>query len=1064
MARVDLQPVAIGLIDERWGTSTIDSTRSSYTESGPRPGSAVANTNIQDAVPIITGSQNYAVDVSVTKSGDPSIHERGAAVAWKLDYEANTEWRGWSDVNFVTSARCLYADTTDAMVDVDICTLPKSQTVMAVFNTNDASEHTLTRTLDETTQEFGASTTVVSTGRGPSTIFALPDDKVLVLDIRGNTTDGPVVMIDANGDGTGWETYSAEPFPTAVAGTPERARARYSNEQVMCWIQNASDLLQYASSDLGATYTLVSSFANELSWGLSATPAGTFVLAYISAADDKLYVKRFGNAFQSQGNSPAIQVATVTDATEVYEIEITCDSDGRLYIFMSHPNDTSEGDPGRVYVYMSANDGSSWSLLSNGPVFPGTDGSNNDVRFQKMSATWSRGQCYLVGERTSAPEGLVVFTLSGWSNINNGESHTTGGRNCFTTTVSGTVSTVTTAGMWFPLAVPWGRATGYATNDPGAGTAVLTGGPDAQHLVIAGGASLYYDATMNAATTVSVDRVVCWRCKVTTGSVYSSIQIGIQLNNPLAGGANRSTVDVRFKTDGIKLVDQNDATVVENIAIDCTDYRDYLLRVNERSVEFYYRNDAEDNWTQGGTLTLTQVALSAGYTTQYLKWGQFVGSVQSEWEFMTHQFNGSSASVNFLAKARNFTKAIGKRITSTGYPLPGAGSSSLVTRLKYVGAFARVKEEEDGDYTITPERDYGISSVFPQESPSPTKVWKSLTSSTAANQVVVCDFGSITRFDEKLPFVVVQNANWKAATVEYSTNGTDYTSCGTLNLAYGFEASTFTRSGDVVVPASGSAVTGSRWMHADEFVGGTALLTNGGTTTAHEIASNTAGDWKTGSSVIGRLRLADTTSAAASGSIDLVAHSGVFVMSSLTDVDIRYIRITITASATPSGFFEAGTIAVGSCFVPGKRWARGWSVRTEPVVESSTDSHGTARIKQKGPNRRSLTMNWDHGALMGRVRSSISSADYVSAAGGSEALAGRGDVWWQLQGLLSRAKGGELPVVAIQEVPAATATITDRSMYLFGLLESSVTVNHVNGDSGSNEFVRIEAIKVTELT
>ena len=1066
MARVDLQPVAIGLIDERWGTSNIDSTRSSYDESGARPGSAVANTNVQDAVPIITGSQSYAIDLSVTKSGDPSIHERGAAVAWKLDSEANTEWRGWSDVNLVTSARCLYADTTDAMVDVDTCTLPKSQTVMSVFNTNDASDHTLVRTLDESTQEFGASTTVVSTGRGPSTIFALPDDKVLVLDVRGNTTDGPVVMVDANGDGAGWETYSSEPFPTAVAGTPARARARYANEQVMCWIQNASDLLQYASSDLGATYTLVSSFANALSFGLTATPAGTFVLAYISAADDKIYVKRFGNAFQSQANTSTIEVASVTNTTETYEIELTCDSDGRLYLFMSHPCDFSEGDVGRTQVYMSANDGSSWSLLSNGPVFPGSNGSNNDVRFQKLSATWSRGRCYLIGERDNGPEGLVAFTLSGWSNINNGESHTTGGRNCFTTTTgSGSSSAVTTAGMWFPVALPWGSASGYATNDPGAGTATLTGGPDSQHLQLAGGASIYFDATLASATTASVDRVCIFRMKCTTNnSVGTNIKVGAQMNNVLAGGSNRSTVDLRFRTTALRLVDQQSETNRVDLTIDCTEYRDYMIRMNETAVEAYYRDDASDNWTSIGTLTLTSSATSTGYTTQFVKWGNFMASRQSEWEFFAHQFNGSSASVNFLAKARNFTKAIGKRITSTGYPLPGVGSTSLVSRLKYVGAFARVKEEASGDYTITPERDYGISSVFPQESPSPTKVWKSLTASASSNQVLVCDFGAVTRFDEKLPFVVVQNANWKSANVEYSTNGTDYTSAGTINLAYGFESSTFTRTGDVVVPSSGSAVTGARWMHADEFVGGTALLTDGGTTTAHEIASNTAGDWKTGSSVVGRLRLADTTSAAASGSIDIVAPSGVFVMSSLTDVDIRYIRITITASATPSGYFEAGTIAVGSCFVPGKRWARGWSLRTEPVVESSVDSHGTTRIKQKGPNRRSLTMNWDHGALMGRVRSSISSVDYVSATSGSEALAGRDDVWWQLEGLLDRAKGGELPVVAIQEVPATTSTITDKSMYLFGLLESSVTVNHVNGDSGSNEFVRIEAIKVTELT
>ena len=1067
MARVDLQPVAIGLIDDRWSSSAISSTYSSYDQTGPRPGSAIANTNIQDAIPVLSGSQTYAIDVSVTKSGDPSIQERGSALAWKLDSEANTEWRGWSDVNLATSARIVYADTSNEMIDVDSCTTPKSQKVVCVFNTNDASAHTLTRALAESSQDFAASQTVVSAGRGPSTIFALPDDRVLVLDVRGNTTDGPVVMIDPDGDGATWSTYSAEPFPTAIAGTPARARARYANEQVMCWIQNASDLLQYASSDLGATFSLVGTTANTRSFGLAATPAGNFILAYIDDTGNELLIKRFGNAFQDFQAAQKVKVDDVSNVTEAYEIELTCDADGRLYLFMSHPNVFSGGTPSRTYVYMSANEGVSWTLLNNGPVFSGSDGGNSNLRFRRLSATWSMGRCYLFAERNaSTDEGIVCFTLAGWSNINNGESHTTSGRNALTTTTaSGSSSNKTTAGMYYPVLTPWSTATGYVTNDPGAGTATLAGGPDSQELRLAGGGVIYFDSTLAAATTSSVDRVAFFRMKCSdNNSVGATVKVGMQINNILAGGSERSTVDIRVKENGIRLVDQQSETNRVDITLDCTVYRDYILRVNEKNVEAYYRLDASNNWTQIGTLTLTSTATSAGYTTEFVKWGNFAANKESEWLYFAHNFNGSSAEINFLAKARNFTKAIGKRITSLPYPLPGVGSDSLVTRMKYLGAFARVKEEASGDYTISPEYDYGIENIFPHESPSPADIWKAATLSFGNDRVIAVDFGALTKFEEKLPFICIKNANWKTADVHYSTDGGSWVSLGQINLAYGFENSQYSLSGNIVTPNTASAVTGARWIHADEFVGGTALLTSGGTTTAHEIESNTSGDWNTGSSVVSRLRLKETASAAASGTIDIVSPNGIFLPTAFADAEFRYLRITINGSKTPDDYFEAGSIAVGACVVPGKRWARGWNLKTTPVVDSTTNSHGTKTIRQRGPNRRSVSFNWDDGAKVDRVRSGIGTADYQSAASGTPALAGRDDVWFQLEGLLHRAKGGELPVCVIQRVPDSASTITDPSMYVFGTMDSALSINHVLGESGVGEFIRCETITVTELT
>ena len=85
------------------------------------------------------------------------------------------------------------------------------------------------------------------------------------------------------------------------------------------------------------------------------------------------------------------------------------------------------------------------------------------------------------------------------------------------------------------------------------------------------------------------------------------------------------------------------------------------------------------------------------------------------------------------------------------------------------------------------------------------------------------------------------------------------------------------------------------------------------------------------------------------------------------------------------------------------------------------------------------------------------------SAGGSNALAGRDDVWFQLDGLLDRARGGELPVVAIQEIPSSTSTITDRTQFVFGYMQSSVGVNQVAGRDSPYDFIRVETIQIKEI-
>ena len=91
MARVDRTPQGIGPVDARYTESALDASLSSYTEAGPRPGPAVATNAQQNASPIVSGAQDEALDVKVSKSGDPSIERRGAAYLYKLDTDASAD-------------------------------------------------------------------------------------------------------------------------------------------------------------------------------------------------------------------------------------------------------------------------------------------------------------------------------------------------------------------------------------------------------------------------------------------------------------------------------------------------------------------------------------------------------------------------------------------------------------------------------------------------------------------------------------------------------------------------------------------------------------------------------------------------------------------------------------------------------------------------------------------------------------------------------------------------------------------------------------------------------------
>jgi len=88
--------------------------------------------------------------------------------------------------------------------------------------------------------------------------------------------------------------------------------------------------------------------------------------------------------------------------------------------------------------------------------------------------------------------------------------------------------------------------------------------------------------------------------------------------------------------------------------------------------------------------------------------------------------------------------------------------------------------------------------------------------------------------------------------------------------------------------------------------------------------------------------------------------------------------------------------------------------------------------------------------------------DYVGPTTGIP-MVGDEDVLYRLFGHLQEMESGQVPCVAIEEIPDADTTLTDSTRFVYGRLTSSARGNGTAGDLGVNEQQRIEALVFDEI-
>jgi hypothetical protein len=1052
VARVDRTPQGIGPVDARYVEGALSASLSSYTQAGPRPGPAVATTAKQNASPILSGAQDEALDVKVSKSGDPSIERRGAAYLYKLDSETSPDdYRGWASPVFAQRAATVHFSTTAAITSLDACTDRDDQRVTVLF-AEGATTPLSTRTLTEATQALTASAQVLTLGggagsmRGPASITSLPDGRRVILEWYGPANlQGPTSYTQSIYGGS-WVELSDDPFPGGtswVSGSVDGLWIRYARGQIIALITDTGGYLhQLASADLGSSWRYVEAVAGVSGQGVGVDvyPDGTILVVYHRTATNKLTAVRLGSAFAPISEAPAVDLPTRADVTQAeVPLTVTVDADGTAYaITYDSVNDGASS----LYLitYESTDGGITWTEYTDGPI-----GSLEIGDWSMLRSVASNGRIHLFGATDNLTAGASMFTLSGWHNVTPGPNHTNPTRDGFMGAYGGTARL---GGQWWSVTTPTSGNTGYTPS--GSGSGVIAGTSDDAYLaVITSAASNRFYLAQQAGVTAGADAAVAWSCEVISGGALSTTDIGVTLRHRNLSG-NLITLEVNLSaTDQIRF---SDGTTAITVSADVTARRDYILELSGGSTaRLYSRPSPADLWELHGTITVTPGAAS---TTARTTWGHLnAAASSSRWWWVTHRHEDIEL---LRSHGQGIGDQVGKRIAGVPYPLPGIGSSTASAFLRVVGGHNRPLSSPD--FNLDPAYDYPIGAVFPTASPSPSATWRTTADGTNTDLVIELQGGQDSRLDEALPVVVVRGANFDRLEVSTGDATPTYTLRGTLDLRFPSVAYTLTGDAGEVAGAPGTV---TRWLHADELVGG---YLDFGSGVRRRITSHTAGYLANTATVKPVFRINDPGGVPASGSMTPIHHSGVLVLSGYTPAPVRYWRLRIPTQTTAEGYYEAGTIALGALVVPGKRWADGFSYAVEPVISSSDSQSGTRRIEERGPPRRRLTVSWSHGSKIDRLRGNASQVDHLSAGPATPALAGRDDVLWQLEALQKRAQSGRIPVVVVPQIPSQTATITDPSLYLFGLIEGSVQAAQVVGDEGVDEYVRVESLTVTELT
>mgnify|MGYP003109184950 FL=1 len=915
--------------------------------------------------------------------------------------------------------------------------------------------------------------------------------------INDETDNAATIRTYTSTDGTTWTTRSREAIKDRIltgsstgSGSSFRdhdiqnVQIAQTNGVILLMIETEFNdtaatkrnrLIQYASSDNGATFSLVTT-DNEIddhsfkSIALYASE-GQFSFAYIGATAETHYM-RIPSAYTSAHRLrdslayQTISTETVAAGSNDYmisgELAAWTDEDASHHVIIQLIS--SNG----VFAELYSENFFDWRLMgvdSNGAgrVFNTGDASTNF--FNLNALTWT-GRSVVLCEptTTSTNASILMVELGGYSTVSlpvqKGFRSATGLGN-----PQSESSRMSYTETYFGHDL-FGN---YSNLTAAAGTETL--GADGVTI----GSGKKYTRTLTTAGMTTSDIVglgLIVRCRLTPttgggigGSIHTSIR-GIELT--IDDTSSDYNVQVQITQTKIAVYDVNaGATAGSLTGLTLENGVEVLVGFSSGKIDVWYRQTQNLSANRKFLKALTITGLNNGgggsSNKQEIVFGHlnFVSSISTAIQEI-HIANG----FNFAENLHGFSSP--DDLQTRAYPTTG--------RYAYVTDNVSISPADgptyEGDeYKITPTSNYPIDNIFHSVSPTPRVPWQSESVSAGSNVAeqfiaIKLDSDTSVHIDESLTNDIVglhiSNFNFRTAKLEYYSSGS-WTVLDTFDCAIKSQGNTQGRTLRGVTGADNEP-----YLTYNECKDWYVQINTASGFVWRKIVSNSEGVFGGSSTTTKQavLTLDQSVTSSTNATVYLVPKSFTLLVN-LNGRRVEALGLRITTNPSYDDCFKIGTLVLGSVLIPGKQYQRGRSISINAGTETTEAQDGTRYARNQKPSQRQFRIAWTEGVDTRQLQGLDPTPDYWtgSTTSGAEPIAIDGDVPDLLLGLVSYLQGSSKPIVYLPSISKTddTKELTRQTEQALVTLESDVTIEHVIGDELVSEVFRIATINLLEV-
>ena len=1067
--------------DPRFRWDAYDSTQSTVTQAGPQPGIPEAQ-NETEMVLETTGTQaaDTRLKIKTVRGGHPDLD--AARFVWQFQGDSGSQWRGWDPPTSISGFEFIDYSTTAGMWHNFHARVHPDGTVVVAAD----QQHRYVKAWARNASTGGWSQVTVY-DRGSAQTYSswpclvvLPSGRMLCF-FWAESTAGTYQVRNYYSDDSGasWTPAQKGCLPAGVATAtyhPGMIRGDYLNGQIMLVIHQQEQatpedrLLQYASNDLGATFSLVVEWSGKShAWVDVVAYRGRLLVAYI-AEDDAVpgqhyaYLRTTAAAFSPFTASEVVLMQASADpmlwgqlAGGVYtagEITLWSDEDGILYV-MGSDHDAAGGALREFYVRASYDGGASWQAVGHGTAsapgygiacWAGLDAATHP---RNVAAVAFRGRTLVLHRANAAPstldDSMMATWLGGYTTV------------CLPQEEDGTVGIDTVSGWrltYLPYDLPEDTGASWSPVTAGAPVNSLTStGLRVLHGNVADTSSWYTNPTAsltNGTLTLTEFHVAGG------GSVFVDSRIS-------DGGGPATSYSTRVTVTGTAITLRDTTAPAADIAtVATTDGAtgvQVLISMVGNNVIAWYRPVQTGNDDRLWTLIGSSGALNAGVVaTALYQWGTLTGSATADAHFIMACLVDSTLTGAQIYAQDNWTDLLGRGYQPTPVYVDGGTSIQAVDGPTF----------RSDDWQIDTRYDYPLSNVFPDVAGSPRRGWRS-TSDGIVAEIAWSTGAGVSPAMGSLMNLYLGECNFGTAELHGRQAGGGWVKICDLDL----RAKTglkFAREDRVVsVDTSGGNSVGY-YLPTNILAGSHIRLSGGGMDVVREIETNSAGTWTNGgTSLPTRILLSEIPGGEPTAGSAAELWVKDYTCTVAVTTSYKAYKLKILAQSTAEGYYTIGSMTWGHGFpvgsyLMGYGWGRKleWATSWEQVEGRS----GIRTVHALGPTRRAVEVSWVDGIESSGLTDT--SPNWIVGWIAGNPVAVPADLPWSLPGLLEHIEGGTLPVVYLSSVatPSNVNTpvhTTNRTTMLYGrVVSESVQADVVVGEEASTELLRVGVCRIEE--